>query len=148
MPNDYDASRRIKTTAGRSTISRTFKDISLTFRRHPVTNDIMPLKNDDAIKRAVVNLVRTRMGERFFQPILGANVENQMFENQTPEIAASVETEIRVLLENYEPRVTNIVTRVVYPQDTTILNVTIAYDIVGITAPRQQVDFILQSTRV
>lgn len=148
MPNDYDASRRITTTAGRSTISRTFKDISLTFRRHPVTNDIMPLKNEDAIKRSVVNLVRTRMGERFFQPILGANVENQMFENQTPEIAASVETEIRVLLENYEPRIETSEVLVSYPMDSNEMLVNIRYDIVGLPFPTQNIEFLLQPTRV
>tara|TARA_B100002019_G_scaffold231015_1_gene204530 strand:+ start:1389 stop:1715 length:327 start_codon:yes stop_codon:yes gene_type:complete len=108
----------------------------------------MPLKNDDAIKRAVVNLVRTRMGERFFQPILGANVENQMFENQTPEIAASVETEIRVLLENYEPRIETSEVLVSYPMDSNEMLVNIRYDIVGLPFPIQNIEFLLQPTRV
>ena len=53
------------------TISRSFKDISLSFSRHPVTNDVIVLKNEDAIKKSVVNLVRTRVGERFFNNLLG-----------------------------------------------------------------------------
>ena len=128
--------------------SKGFRDISLSFSRHPVTSDVAILIDEDAIKRSVQNLVRTRIGERFYNPLLGSKIEDFMFEQATQDIALDLEDEILILLENYEPRVTNIVTRVVYPQDTTILNVTIAYDIVGITAPRQQVDFILQSTRV
>ena len=46
-------------------ISRAFKDISLSFKRHPVTNDIGVLKNADAIKRSVRNLVQTIPSERF-----------------------------------------------------------------------------------
>lgn len=140
--------RKILPTAGKSTISRTFKDISLSFRRHPVTNDIVPLRNDDAVKRSVVNLVRTRMGERFFQPILGANIENQMFELQSPEIAQSVEQEVRVLLDNYEPRIDATEVLVTFPPDSNELLVNISYDIVGLPFPTQNIEFLLQPTRV
>ena len=111
-----------------------FRDISLSFAKHPITDDIGVFYNEDAIKRSVQNLVRTRIGERFYNQLLGSKIEDFMFEQATQDIALDLEDEILILLENYEPRVTNIVTRVVYPQDTTILNVTIAYDIVGITA--------------
>jgi len=147
MSRHFDASRKTKTTAGKSTISRSFKDISLSFRRHPVTNDITPLKNDDAIKRSVINLVRTRVGERFFQPILGSQIENQMFELQTPEVAASIEDEIRILLDNYEPRVSTTEIVVTYPEDSNELLCSIRYDIVGLPFPTQNVEFLLQPTR-
>ena len=47
------------------TISRAFRDISLSFKKHPVTNDVIALKNEDAIKKSVINLCRTRLNERF-----------------------------------------------------------------------------------
>ena len=112
-----------------------FRDISLSFAKHPITDDIGVFYNEDAIKRSVQNLVRTRIGERFYNPLLGSKIEDFMFEQATQDIALDLEDEILILLENYEPRVTNIVTRVVYPQDTTILMVTIAYDLVGIRGP-------------
>ena len=62
------------------TISRSFKDISLSFTKHPVTNDLIILKNEDAIKKSVINLVRTRLNERFFNDLLGTSVENSLFE--------------------------------------------------------------------
>ena len=61
-------------------ISRAFKDISLSFDRHPVTNDILNIKNEDAIKKAVRNIVQTVPSERFFNPIFGSDVKTSLFE--------------------------------------------------------------------
>jgi|TARA_A100001388_G_scaffold13612_1_gene9282 phage baseplate assembly protein W len=128
--------------------SRDFRDISLTFARHPVTNDIGVFVNENAIKRSVQNLCRTKLGERFYNPILGSNIDNSMFEPAGPDIALELEDDIELLLENFEPRVRQVKVRVSYPVDTNELVVEISYDIVGIVAPRQNVDFILQSTRI
>jgi phage baseplate assembly protein W len=127
-------------------ISRGFKDISLSFLRHPVTNDIAILKNEDAIKKSVMNLVRTRIGERFFNSLLGSNVENYLFELANSGLVDPLQEEIRNVISNFEPRVT--VRRVdvaVYPEDNQ-LDITITYDIVGL-APTQVINFILQPTR-
>jgi phage baseplate assembly protein W len=129
-------------------ISRKFKDISLSFVRNPVTNDILAITNEDAIKKSVINLVRTRSGERFFNRFVGSKVENSMFEVQTTEVAYSLELDIRSLLKNFEPRVKVSSVRVTFPQDSNDLNIRISYDIVGIAVPSQTVDFILQPTRV
>ncbi len=86
-------------------ISRAFKDISLSFTRHPVTNDVTVLKNEDAIKKSVVNLCRTRITERFFNNLLGTSIEDSLFETNLNDIAPFIEREITVLLSNYEPRI-------------------------------------------
>ena len=125
-----------------------FKDISLTFNRHPVTDDIGVFTNENAIKRAVTNLVRTRIGERFFESLLGSAVEDSLFEQADPDNAQVLEDDIRLLLENFEPRIRRVDVRVVYPLDTNELTVTINYDIVGLAIPRQNIEFILQSTRI
>jgi phage baseplate assembly protein W len=98
-------------------ISRKFKDVSLSFVRNPVTNDILSLNNDDAVKKSVINLVRTRIGERFFNSLLGSEVENSMFELQTPEMAYSLELNITTLLKNFEKRVSVSSVLVTYPDD-------------------------------
>ena len=85
--------------------STPFKDISLTFTRHPVTDDIGVFENEDAIKRSVTNLVRTRVGERFYNNLLGSAVEDSLFEQQDPDNAQVLEDDIRLLLENFEPRI-------------------------------------------
>ena len=61
-------------------ISRAFKDISLSFSRHPVTNDIVVLRNEDAIKKSVINLCRTKLNERFFNELLGTQIEESLFD--------------------------------------------------------------------
>jgi phage baseplate assembly protein W len=131
-----------------TTISRKFTDISLSFVRNPVTNDILTINNADAIKKSVINLVRTRIGERFFNPLLGSSLEDSMFQLQTPEMSYSLELNIKTLLENYEPRISIFSVLVTYPEDSNDLNVRISFDIIGIPVPTQTVDFILQSTRV
>ena len=128
-------------------ISRGFKDISLSFLRHPVTNDVGVLRNEDAIKKSVMNLIRTKIGERFFNSLLGSNLQNFLFELADSGIVDPLEQEIRTILSNFEPRVTVRNVKVgLYPEDNE-LDVTIIYDIVGIAAPTQTVNFILQPTR-
>ena len=86
-------------------ISRGFRDISLSFKRHPITNDVIPLKNEDAIKKSVINLVRTKVGERFFNDLLGTSVGDTLFELNSFDNDVLRE-EIIALLGNYEPRIT------------------------------------------
>lgn len=128
-------------------VSIGFKDISLSFKRHPVTGDIAALKNEDAIKRSVINLVRTRVGERFFNSLLGSNVENNFFELATNDIIDPLEVEIRNVISNFEPRVIVRKVSIDLPPDQNLINITIVYDIVGLSVPTQAINFILQPTR-
>jgi phage baseplate assembly protein W len=129
-------------------ISRKFKDISLSFTRNPVTNDILSLNDADAIKKSIVNLVRTRIGERFFNSLVGTNVENSVFELQSVPLARSLQIDIETLLKNFEPRIKTSSVEVNYPEYSNELNIIISYDIIGLAIPTQTVDFILQPTRV
>jgi phage baseplate assembly protein W len=129
-------------------ISRSFKDISLSFSRHPVTNDILILKNEDAIKRSVLNLVQTQISERFFNNLLGTSVNSYLFELATQEIEIILKREIETVLNNFEPRIrlNNIEVEVI--DDYNELTVKIVYDIVGLPLPLQNIEFILQPTRI
>jgi len=129
-------------------ISRAFKDISLSFSRHPVTNDLVVLKNEDAIKKSVVNLCRTKLNERFFNELLGTRIENSLFDLNNDDIASVLETEIETLLENYEPRITLNDVSVKAQQDNNDLYIRIGYLITGLPFPPQNIEFLLQPTRV
>jgi phage baseplate assembly protein W len=131
-----------------TSISRKFKDISLSFVRNPVTNDILTINNADAIKKSIVNLVRTRVGERFFNSLLGSKIDDSMFELQTPEASYSLELDIKTLLKNFEKRISLSSVLVSYPEESNDFNVRISYDVIGLPVPTQTVDFILQPTRV
>ena len=129
-------------------ISRAFKDISLSFSRHPVTNDLVVLKNEDAIKKSVVNLCRTKLNERFFNELLGTRIEDSLFDLNNDDIASVLETEIETLLENYEPRITLNDVSVRAQQDNNDLYIRIGYLITGLPFPPQNIEFLLQPTRV
>lgn len=125
-----------------------FRDISFQFLKHPVTDDIGAFTNEGAIKRAVQNLVRTRYGERFFEPLLGSTVEDSLFESADEFTADSIDSSITTLLENFEPRIANIEVRTAYPVDSNEISINVRFDIVGLDRPTQEIDFIFQSTRV
>ena len=129
-------------------ISRAFKDISLSFNRHPVTNDVTVLKNEDAIKKSVVNLCRTRINERFFNELLGTSIEDSLFELNIGDIDSFLEREITVLLKNYEPRITLTDVSVESTVDSNDLSIRIEYDITGLPFPTQNIEFLLQPTRI
>jgi phage baseplate assembly protein W len=130
------------------TISRSFKDISLSFTKHPVTNDLIILKNENAIKKSVTNLVRTHIGERFFNNLLGTSVKKSLFEIQNSEEFIFLEQEIENLLNNYEYRIKINSIKVESELDSNDLNISISYNIVGAPFPTQNIEFILQPTRI
>lgn len=129
-------------------VSRYFKDISLSFLRNPITNDLISLTNEDAIKKSVINLVRTQFGERFFNSLIGTSVNNSLFELQNAEVSIILDEDIKTVLRNFEPRITvNSVTTTLF-DDSNELNVQISYNIVGLPLPTQNIEFLLQPTRV
>ncbi|BCU97990.1 MAG: hypothetical protein CM15mV20_0700 [uncultured marine virus] len=129
-------------------ISRAFKDISLSFKKHPVTNDVTVLRNEDAIKKSVINLTRTRINERFFNELLGTSIADNLFENMGSGLETALEEEISTLLGNYEPRIELNSVYVIADQDSNELSIQVDYDIVGLPIPRQNIEFLLQPTRV
>ena len=128
--------------------SRTFKDINLSFKRHPVTNDLVTIKNEDAIKRSVRNIIFTILGEKPFLPLFGSKMNSSLFELDTNFNETKISDEISSVLLNYEPRINNIQVSVSNYSDSNELNATIQYDIVGIPAPSQTVDVLLFPARV
>ena len=128
--------------------SKAFKDINLSFKRHPVTNDFVVIKNEDAIKQSVKNIIFTILGEKPFLPLFGSKLNSALFELDTNFNETKISDEISSVLLNNEPRISNILVSVSNPSDTHELNVTIQYDITGISAPSQAVDVVLFPARV
>ena len=128
--------------------SRTFKDINLSFKRHPVTNDLVVIKNEDAIKQSVKNIIFTILGEKPFLPLFGSKLNSALFELDTNFNETKISDEISSVLLNNEPRISNVLVSVSNPSDSHELNVTIQYDITGISAPSQAVDVVLFPARV
>ena len=128
--------------------SRTFKDINLSFKRHPVTNDLVTISDEDAIKRSVRNIIFTILGEKPFQPRFGSVINDSLFELNTNLSAISVSDDIKASLDNHESRINNVDVAVSVFADTNEMNCTVQYDIVGLPAPTQEVDVLLFPARV
>ena len=128
--------------------SKAFKDINLSFKRHPVTNDVVAIRNEDAIKRSVRNIIFTIIGEKPFEPNFGSIINNALFELDTTLNQIRISDEIKNSLENYEPRIAGIsVSGSIYP-DSNELNCTVQYDIIGLSVPPQEVNVLLHPARV
>ena len=128
-------------------ISRSFKDISLSFEPHPFTKDLPILKNENAIKRSVRNIIETIPTEKFFNPIFGSDVRGSLFEFVDYGTASVIERQIELALDNYEPRIDNVNIEVNPKPDTNEFEVTIFFDIIGQEFPTQEFTFILEATR-
>tara|TARA_Y100001954_G_scaffold195541_1_gene211509 strand:- start:148 stop:552 length:405 start_codon:yes stop_codon:yes gene_type:complete len=129
-------------------ISRSFKDINLSFSPHPVTKDLTVLRNDNAIKRSVRNIVQTIPTERFFNSILGSDVRDLLFDNFIDfGTASAIEDQIKISIENFEPRVDNLEVNVEPRPDQNEFEVNVIFDITGQDFPTQDFTFILQATR-
>ncbi len=128
-------------------ISRSFKDISLSFDPHPVTKDLPILTNERAIIRSVRNLVETIPTERFFNSSLGSNVRSSLFDFVDYATASTIQDQIIEVINNYEQRVTNVIVQVDPIPDLNEFEITITFEIIGQELPIQQFSFILEATR-
>ena len=128
-------------------VSQSFKDISMSFGANPLTNDLIAIKNANAISRSVRNIVMTIPGEKPFNPDFGSNVRNLLFENMDSITAGLIVDEIRTSIQNYESRV-ELMTVEAFPDfDNNSYDVNIVYDIIGADIPPQELQFALESTR-
>ena len=128
-------------------ISRTFKDISLSFEPHPITKDLQVLKNESAIRRSVRNIVQTIPTEKFFNSIFGSNVRESLFEFVDFGTASVISDQIKISINNFEPRVENLQVEVLPLPDQNSFNVTVVFDIIGQEFPTQEYSFLLEATR-
>ena len=128
-------------------VSQGFKDISMTFQANPLNEDLIALKNANAIARSIRNIVFTTPGEKFFDPSFGSRITESLFENIDEMTATIIVDEIRASIENYEPRV-HLIDVLVFPNyDNNAFDVNIVYEIIGIEIPAQELQFVLQSSR-
>ena len=128
--------------------SRAFKDINLSFKRHPVTNDVLTIRDEDAIKRSVKNIIFTILGEKPFEPNFGSVINESLFDLNTSLNEIRVADEISASLRNYEPRISDIDVTVTVSADTNEMNCTVQYEIVGLPTPPQEVDVLLFPARL
>ena len=128
-------------------VSQEFKDISMTFQSNPLNDDLIALKNANAIARSIRNIVFTLPGEKFFQPSFGSRITESLFENIDDISATVIIDEIKESIGRFEPRALVLDVEAFPDYDNNGFDVTITYEIVGIEVPAQELQFVLQSTR-
>ena len=128
-------------------VSRGFKDISMTFQANPLNNDLIAIKNENAIARSVKNIVFTLPGEKFFKPNFGSRISKVLFENIDDITASVIVDEIKESIRNNEPRVEVLDVQAFPDFDNNQFDVTIIYEIVGSDIEPQELQFALQPTR-
>ena len=128
-------------------VSKSFKDLSMSFKFNPLSGDLIALKNENAIARSVRNIILTTPGEKFFDPDFGSNINEILFENVSEITADAIHEEIVNSLQNYEPRVEIIEVNVNPNYNSNNFDVIISYRIVGIDIPPSQVEFALLPSR-
>ncbi len=128
-------------------ISRAFKDISLSFDMHPITKDINVLKDEDAVKRSIRNIVQTTPFERFFNPTFGSDLRTNIFDFVDFGSATVIEEQIRIAISNDEPRVSNVTVEVNPKIDINSFEIIVYFSIIGLEVPQQKFTYILESTR-
>ena len=127
--------------------SRAFKDISLSFSPHPITKDLPVLINERAIVRSVRNLVETIPTERFFQPNLGTEIRDTLFENFSRQTVNVIEDQVRDTVRAYEPRVGDVGVEVLANPDNNNFEVKVLFEIRGLEVAPQWFTFILEPSR-
>ena len=128
-------------------VSQGFKDISMTFQSNPLNDDLIALKNENAIARSIRNIVFTLPGEKFFNESFGSRITESLFDN-IDEITASIITdEISESINRYEPRVKLSSVKSYPDYDNNGFDVIVTYDVIGAEIPRQELQFVLQSSR-
>lgn len=126
---------------------QTFKDLNITFKPHPVTGDLIIKKDDAAIKQSVVNLLLTSKGERPFQPNLGSDIRNLLFEPLDAATAGQISRNIREVLRSYEPRIKILDIEVLANYEQNGFDVGLEFEIIGREDFPVALEFFLERTR-
>ena len=96
----YDATQTNESTRS----SKIFKDLNLDFQQNTATKDIQKMKDVEAVKRSVRNLINTNHYEKPFHPEIGSNLRAMLFELMSPQMNHVITKQIENLINNYEPR--------------------------------------------
>ena len=127
--------------------SLSFKDLNITFKKHPVTDDVVVSRDASAIKQAIVNLLLTNKGERLMNPNYGSDIRRYLFEPLDYGTANQIKGNIRDTIERFEPRITVVRLKASPNYDDNGFDITMTYSIRGTNDSPVTVDFFLSRTR-
>tara|TARA_B100001093_G_scaffold244275_1_gene233905 strand:+ start:5617 stop:6075 length:459 start_codon:yes stop_codon:yes gene_type:complete len=121
-------------------------DLNLKLTRHPIRKDIIPLKDDAAIKNAIKNLLITNFYERPFQPAKGANLRGLLFEPADAITKYELSSAIRKCIELFEPRVKVLSINIADETERNAYRINVQFQIIEFDS-NQEVEIVLQRLR-
>ena len=124
-----------------------YRDINITFKKHPVTDDLVVSKDASAIKQAIVNLLLTNKGERLMNPTYGSDIRSYLFEPMDFGTANQIKNNIRDTIETFEPRIRVLQISATPNFDDNGFDITMTYSVIGTATQPVTVDFFLSRTR-
>ena len=127
--------------------SLSFKDLNITFKKHPVTDDVVVSRDASAIKQAIVNLLLTNKGERLMNPNYGSDIRRYLFEPLDYGTANQIKGNIRDTIERFEPRISVVRLKASPNYEDNGIDITMTYSIRGTNDSPVTVDFFLSRTR-
>ena len=125
----------------------TFKDLSITFKKHPVSDDLVVVKDKAAIVQAITALLLTNKGERPFQPDLGCDIRRSLFEPLDYATSGLIRSQVLDVLGKYEPRIEVDDIRVSPDEQNNGYDVELFFAIVGRNDEVIATEFFLERTR-
>ena len=123
-----------------------YQDFKKNLEKSPVSSDLTVLKDEDAVKESIKNLILTDRGERLMQPNLGGNINAMLFENITPAILVLIQNQVRTTIELFEPRAEIIDVIASSNYDDNTVRVQISFYITNVQQPIA-LDVFLERTR-
>jgi len=122
-----------------------FSDFLDSFAVSPIGGELGKVINERSVTQSIKNLIFTSLGERLFQPTIGSNIYNSLFEMNDNLTAASIQFNISNTLKYNEPRC-NLISVVVTQINDYSLEVTITYALINNPEPIT-INFMLKRVR-
>ena len=123
-----------------------YVDIPINMDVHPANKDLLLVRDNEAVKRSIRNLISTNTYERFFEPEKGSNVIANLFENIDRLTLSQIEMRVRSVIENYEPRARVIAVNATARGENNSVSVNIVFSVLGNAKPIS-FDVILERVR-
>ena len=130
--------------SGRS--AKTYVDLDLFFTKMN-TNDVSMVKDIQAVKRSVRNLVLLNHYEKPFHPEIGSGIREMLFENMTPIVAQIIVKKVTELLKTYEPRAIIESVSAVPNLDKNSYKLNITFTVINIPTGLQEIEVFLERLR-
>ena len=116
-------------------VQQTYSDFTNDLTVHPITQQLVVLKNADSVKQSLRNLILTNLGEKPFSPLFGSNVNKSLFELFDPFFVEDVKRYVTLAVQQYEPRVNLISVDVSQDRTETAVTINIVFSLINTTQP-------------